>query len=93
MFLLQSALSVISVLLVFLCIMLVIVTPLLTGIFMRAYWKLADKTHNIIENKPYYKEPLPFLFSIILSVSLIIGFFLLLILLLDKIDPGWNYFN
>jgi uncharacterized protein involved in cysteine biosynthesis len=82
MILLQAAMLGGFVLFAFLCITLVIGTPLLTGLFMKVYWRLADKKDNIAGGKPYYKEPLPFVLSIILSISLLIGFVYFLVVLL-----------
>jgi uncharacterized protein involved in cysteine biosynthesis len=93
MILLQAAMLGRFVLFAFLCITLVIGTPFLTGLFMKVYWRLADKKDNIAGGKPYYKEPLPFVLSIILSISLLIGFVYLLVVLFDKLNPDYDYFN
>jgi uncharacterized protein involved in cysteine biosynthesis len=91
--LLQAAMAGGFVLFAFLCITLVIGTPLLRGLFMKVYWRLADKKDNITNDKPYYKEPVPFVLSIILSISLLIGFVYLLIVLFDRLNPNYGYFN
>ena len=82
MVLLQAAMMGGFVLLIFLFILLIIGTPILTSLFMKAYWRLVDKKQNIIDNKPYYKEPLPFLTSIILSIAMLVGLFYLSLILL-----------
>jgi len=93
MVLLQAAMLGGFVLFVFLCITLVIGTPLLTGLFMKVYWRFAHKKDNIADGKPYYKEPLPFVLSILLSISLLIGFVYLLIVLFDRLNLNFGYFN
>jgi hypothetical protein len=93
MILLQAAMLGGFLLFAFLCITLVTGTPLLTGLFMKVYWRFANKKDNIINGKAYYKEPIPFVLSIILSISLLIAFVYLLIVLFDKLNPDYGYFN
>jgi hypothetical protein len=93
MVLLQAAMSGGFVLVIALCVFLIIGTPLLSRLFIRTYWKLKGKSRNFISNEPYYKDPFPFLVSIILSVSVLIGFLYLLIVLCDKLIPDSGYLN
>jgi hypothetical protein len=91
MVLLQAAMLGGFMLVAVFCIFLIVGTPLLTGLFMKVYWRVADKKQYIIDNKPYYKEPLPFLVCVLLSVFAIAGFICLLLVLFDKAFPNFYF--
>jgi len=55
----------------------------LSVFFMKTYWKLSGKEQNIVERKQYYKEPIPFLVCIILSIACI-GSLIYLLYILRK---------
>ena len=87
MVLLQAAMLAGYIILIFLGIYLLIFTPILIGLLMKAFWNFTDKKQNIIDKKPYYKDPFPFIISIFLSVSILIYIFYWLIIWLDKLYP------
>jgi hypothetical protein len=88
MVLLQAAMLGEFILVVFYGIFLIIGTILLTGLFMKSYWTLNGKGQNLIQGKPYYKEPLPFFISIILSIAITTGVFYFILVLFDKAFPN-----
>lgn len=93
MVLLQAAMSRGFVLIIFLISFIVIFTPVLTCLLMKLFWRILKKEAYINLKKPYYKDPLPFSASIILSISFLIFVFYLLILWFDKAFPNYGYYN
>jgi hypothetical protein len=93
MILLQAAIAagfiLILVLIIFLILGVIIFTPLL----MKLYWKLSGNSENIIAKKPYHKDIVTFLSSIIISVVISISLFYLFVLFLDFIFPSFGYSN
>lgn len=87
MFLLQASMAAGSVVLILYGIIIVVGTILLTHVFMKIYWRNVGKKNNIIESKPYYKDPVPFFTSIIISIALITVLFYILTLIADKVFP------
>ena len=75
MILLQAAMAAGLILVILYCIFLIIGTPFLVGLFMKGYWRLVGKKNNITDGKPYYKEPLPFVLSVILCLAMLTGLF------------------
>jgi hypothetical protein len=73
-----------SIFYILLIIILIIGLPLLTGLFMKIYWKLIGKRENIIDRKPYYKEPLPFIICLSFSAVTLLGIFYLLLITFAK---------
>ena len=67
--------------------------PLLTGLFLKSFWKLTNQRQKIADNIPYYKDPLPFIMAIGISFIILLGLFDLLIIWLDKAFPTSGYFN
>jgi uncharacterized membrane protein YidH (DUF202 family) len=74
-------------------IVLLIGIPILTGIFMNVYWRSVGKEENIKNKKPYYSDPFPFIVTIIVSILILLCLFYLLIIILDKVFPGYGYSN
>jgi len=89
MILLQAAMAAGFILLLTLGVFLLIGVPLLTGLFMRTYWKLSGKKQNIEKKTPYYKDILPFFLSILLSAVITLIFFYSLLILFDKLYPNF----
>jgi uncharacterized membrane protein YidH (DUF202 family) len=79
------------VLAIMLGIFLLIGVPILTSIFMKILWRNLGKAENLKNKKPYYKDPLLFIPCIVFSVSLLVIIFYILILLFDKLNPGFGY--
>ncbi|MFL5810448.1 MAG: hypothetical protein ACJ749_13065 [Flavisolibacter sp.] len=93
MVLLQAAMSGGFVLIIVFGVFFIIGTPVLTRQFIRTYWKLKGKSQHFINTEPFYKDPFPFLISILLSISVLIGFCYLMIILFDALLPNFGYFN
>lgn len=91
MVLLQAAMLGGFILMVFYGAFLVIGTIFLSGVFMKTYWRLINKGQNITDGKPYYKEPLPFLISVILSIVMLSGLFYFLLTLFDKTFDNFRF--
>ena len=91
MVLLQAAMVGGFMILIFLFIFLIIGTPILTGLFMKSYWKRTDKKQKILDDTPYYKDLLPFLASVILSIVTLVGLFCLLLILFDTLYPDFSF--
>ena len=87
MVLLQVVMVAEFLLVICLCVFLIVLTPPLTGLLMKAYWRSIDKKQNIADNKLYYKEPIPFLISVVISIVALLGAFYLLLILLQIIFP------
>ena len=93
MILLQAAIAAGLVLLVIFGIYLLIGIPLLTMLFMRTYWKISNQHEKIKNKTAYYKDPCPFVISILPALGILIFGFYLFIISLDKIFPGFGYAN
>jgi len=75
----------------FLGIYLLIGVPILTGLFMKWYWRLSNKQYHIESNTPYYKDVFPFLVILILALVILICSFYLLIRFFDFLFPATGY--
>ena len=93
MVLLQAAMIGGMILVIFFGVFLLIGIPVLTGIFMKWFWRLIGKKENIENKVLYYKDPLPFIISIIFSIFILGSIFYLLIIWFDKAFPNWGYYN
>lgn len=91
--LLQAAMMAGYMLFIGLCVFLIVGVPLLTALLMRSYWKIRARDQNDFDKQPFYKEPLPYLVSIIISIVILFGVFCLLIVILDKIFPNVLYYS
>lgn len=91
MILLQAAMAAGLVLLVIFGIYLLIGIPILTMVLMKAYWKISNQLEKISNGTPYYKDPFPFVISIVLSLAVLIFGFYLFIIFLDKFIPSFGY--
>ena len=69
-------------------IVIIIGSMFLTGFLMRIYWRLIGRKQYIIENKPYYKDPFPFLICACLSIVIVTSFLYLWFILLLKNSYG-----
>ena len=88
MILLQAAMAVgLFLFYIALPVFLLIVTPILLGIFMRFVWRRQGKQEHIKNKLPYYKDPLLFFPLLILSMIISCIFFYLLLILFDKLFP------
>lgn len=90
MVLLQAAMLGGLILMIFLISFIVIFTPILTCLLMNLFWRILKKEEYINAKKPYYKDPLPFIVSIILSISFLVFVFYLLIIWYDKAHPNFG---
>lgn len=79
MILLQAAIAMGFVLLVGLIVFLAIGTPLLVILFMRLYRRLYKQNSQKFDRLPYYKEPIPFILSILVSLSVLKFIYFLLV--------------
>ena len=87
---LQAAIAAGIILLAFLCVALVIGTPILTMLYMKAYWKMSNQQEKITHNLPYYKDPLALAICIVLAFgSVLLGFYVGIVAL-DMIFVGDN---
>ena len=93
MFLLQAAMVAEFILVICLGIFLIVLTPALTGLLMKAYWRSTVKKQNITDKKPYYKEPIPFLIGVVISIVVLTGVFYLLLILFGAIFPDSFFFS
>ena len=93
MTLLQAAVGYGFIFYMILIIGLIIGTPLLVSLFMKVYWRIADKKQNIINKTPYYKDPLPFWASFVLAVLVLLGIFYLSLVLFDKFFPTFGHYT
>lgn len=84
MVLLQAAMMAGFVVILGYAILLIIGTPILIGFIMKGYWRLTKRALDFGKQTPYYKEPIPFLISIVISVGIITGLCYCLFLLLFK---------
>jgi uncharacterized membrane protein YjjP (DUF1212 family) len=84
MILLQAGMMGGLILVIIFGIFLLIYIPILTGIFMKLFWRLIDKKEKIENNISYYKDPFPFLISIAFSIFTLIVPSYLLIIWFDK---------
>ena len=93
MILLQAAIAAGFILLVIFGVYLLIGIPLLTMLLMKTYWKISNQQEKIKKKTPYYKDPYPFVISIVLALGVLIFGFYLFIISLDKIFPSFGYSN
>jgi hypothetical protein len=77
-----------SIFYIILPIYLIIGIPIVTGILMKMYWRIMGKSQQIIDGKPYYQEPFPFVVSLALSLIILSGIGYLLLLLFERIYPA-----
>jgi len=91
--LLQSAMAAGAFFYFIIIIFLIVGLPPLIGLFMWSYWKLTKKRQNIINRLPYYREPIPFIISIVLSLAALLGLLILLAFLFDKYSPNFLLFS
>ena len=91
MILLQAAIAAGMTLVVILVIFIIVGTPFLTGFFMRLLWKKTGKEKNIENKMPYYKDLLPFLIAVIVSILLILSVFYLVLILFDNLYPRFSF--
>ena len=63
-------------------IVAITISILLTNFLMKTYWNFTDRKQNITDGKPYYKEPVPFLISILLAVMITLLIIYVLLLLI-----------
>ena len=89
MILLQAAMAAGLILLIVFLVFILIGTFILTRLFLNIYWKLSGKSQNIEAKIPYYKDLLPFLLTIIMSVIITSFIFYLLLILFDKLYPNF----
>lgn len=93
MILLQAAIAAEFLLLVIFGIYLLIGFPLVITLLMKTYWKMSNQQEKINNKTPFYKDPYPFIFSIIVALGVLIGGFYIIIISFDKIFPEFGYLN
>ncbi len=93
MVLLQAAMAAGFILFICLGIFILIGVPFLTAISMKIFWRLSGKHENIKNKIAYYKDTFPFVISVLRSFVTVIMIFYFLIILFDKIFPGFGYSN
>jgi len=92
MILLQAAMAAgVFILYIGLPVFLLLMTPIILGIFMRFAWRKQGKQDYIKNKMPYYKDPLLFFPLLILSIIIACIFFYLLLILFDKLFPEAGY--
>lgn len=69
---------------------LLIGMPLLIRVLMKFFWKIQDKKEYLKNKTPYYKDPLLFLTTIVLSLVILGYLFYLLLILFDRLYPNWG---
>jgi uncharacterized membrane-anchored protein len=79
MILLQAAMAMGFVLLVGLIVFLAIGTPLLVIFFMKLYRSSYQENREKSDRLPYYKEPIPFILSILVALFVLIVIYFLLV--------------
>lgn len=93
MILLQAAIAAGFILLVVFGVYLLIGIPLLTMLFMKTYWKISHQHEKIKNKTAYYKDPFPFVISIVVALCILIFGFYLFIISIDKIFPNFGSSN
>jgi hypothetical protein len=61
--------------------LLFILLPLISGIIMKTFWKIRKKTEYLSNNYEYYKDPIYFIISLLISLIIITSLFYYFILL------------
>lgn len=87
MILLQAAMAMGFVLIVGLFVFLAIGTPLLVILFMKLYRSVYKKTKEKSEDLPYYKEPIPFILSVLVALIVLIVIYFLLVDMFFYLNP------
>lgn len=90
---LQAAMGASAVIVVLFLVFLLIGVPLLTGFFMKTLWRILKKETFISNNSPYYKDPLLYILSLISSVAIVVVIFYFSLLLFDKLNPNFGFYN
>jgi hypothetical protein len=93
MILLQAAIAAGFVLIIVLILFLFFGATIFTKLLMKLYWKLSGNGKYIIAKKPYHKNIIPFLLSIIISLLISVSLFYSFLLFLDFIFPSFRYSN
>jgi uncharacterized membrane-anchored protein len=87
MILLQAAMAMGFVLLVGLIVFLAIGTPLLVILFMKLYRSSYQENREKSDRLPYYKEPIPFILSILVALFVLIVIYFLLVDMFFYFNP------
>jgi uncharacterized membrane-anchored protein len=87
MILLQAAMAMGFVLLVGLIFFLAIGTPLLVIFFMKLYRSSYQENREKSDRLPYYKEPIPFILSILVALFVLIVIYFLLVDMFFYFNP------
>lgn len=87
MILLQAAMAMGFVLLVGLIVFLAIGTPLLVILFMKLYRSSYQENRGKSDRLPYYKEPIPFILSILVALFVLIVIYFLLVDMFFYFNP------
>ena len=90
MILLQAAMAAGLILIVIFGVILLIGIPLLTGFFVKLFWRVTNKSENIENKVAYYKDKWPFVISVWVSFFILATMFYLLILWFDKSFSGFS---
>jgi NADH:ubiquinone oxidoreductase subunit 5 (subunit L)/multisubunit Na+/H+ antiporter MnhA subunit len=90
---LQAAKGASEVIIVLLVIFLLIGVPILSGFFMKTLWSILKKETFINNDSPYYKDPILYILSLIGSVAIVFVIFYFSLLLFDKLNPNFGYYN
>jgi hypothetical protein len=91
--LLQAAIGAGMLLFILFPLFLLLGISRLTGIFMKFIWRKRKKEEFLKNKVPYYKDPLWFFLSLLLSVLILGYLFYALLILFDIITPEWGYSN
>ena len=90
---LQAAMGASAVIVVLLVISLLIGVPFLSAFFMKTLWSILKKETFINNDSPYYKDPILYILSLIGSVAIVFVIFYFSLLLFDKLNPNFGFYN
>lgn len=93
MILLQAAIAAGLFLVILLGIFLLVGVPILVGVLMKFVWRRLNKEEYITNKTPYYKDPVWFFLSVLVSIVILGYVFYLLLVLFDKLNPGWGLYT